>query len=368
MGKIIGGVIGGLVGGPWGAAIGVGLGHVVDTSANTGPGRHIPGDAHGQIVEINVRTGRFSEIDPNVEVVWAHVGFEVDRPGSLVMAMAVTADGRPVIGLSPQYQDNDGHVIVMTDQPTSAYGNRLDFDLVLPISAMDVPPNAIIFQVTVLAANSSMVLDSRTVDITLNTASVSQQPPRDFQHVLNVLWGAVVADGQVDRLEVRQVKQFLEREIGLSRGELQAVKDYLHKLQLTRQQALDSARVIAGQYERTMRNRLLDMVVEIVAADNRVTREEDAYVMEVGRIFGLSENELDRIFEAHKQAGRLRALMVLGLGADATRDEISKRFKELALKYHPDRLVGLDEEVQRLGAAKFTRIKQAYDTLMSDQL
>ena len=365
MGKIIGGVIGGLVGGPWGAAIGVGLGHMVDVNADTRVGRTIQGDAHGRIVEINIRTGRFSEIDPNVEVIWAHVGFELDSPGSLVMAMVVTEDGRPVIGLSPQYQDNDGNVLVIVDRPTSAYGNRLDFDLILPVSAMDVPPDASIFQVTVLAANSRILLDSRTVEITLNTPGVSQ-PPRDFQHVLNVLWGAVVADGQVDRLEVRQVKQFLEREIGLSRSELQAVKEYLHKLQLTRQQALDSARVIARQYERTMRNRLLDMVVEIVAADNRVTQEEDAYVMEVGRVFGLSENELDRIFEAHKQAGRLRALMVLGLGADATRDEISKRFKELALKYHPDRLVGLDEEFQRLGAAKFTRIKQAYDTLMSE--
>ena len=47
---------------------------------------------------------------------------------------------------------------------------------------------------------------------------------------------------------------------------------------------------------------------------------------------------------------------VLGVAQDATGDEIKKRYKELALKFHPDKNLDNIEEATR----KFNAIKDAY--------
>ncbi len=52
---------------------------------------------------------------------------------------------------------------------------------------------------------------------------------------------------------------------------------------------------------------------------------------------------------------RQQALAVLGLPSDATRQEIKRRYRELAKKYHPDR--GGDQQEMR-------RIIAAYQLLM----
>jgi len=49
---------------------------------------------------------------------------------------------------------------------------------------------------------------------------------------------------------------------------------------------------------------------------------------------------------------------VLGVGKSATQDEIKKAYRELALKYHPDRNSdNSDSEV------KFKEVSEAYETL-----
>lgn len=51
---------------------------------------------------------------------------------------------------------------------------------------------------------------------------------------------------------------------------------------------------------------------------------------------------------------------VLGLGRDASKHDIKKAFRKLALKYHPDRNPGADE-------SKFREIAEAYEVLSNDE-
>lgn len=55
---------------------------------------------------------------------------------------------------------------------------------------------------------------------------------------------------------------------------------------------------------------------------------------------------------------------VLGLSKDATTKEIKKAYKQLAGKYHPDRLLGLASEKIEESTKKFMEIKEAYDCLI----
>lgn len=55
---------------------------------------------------------------------------------------------------------------------------------------------------------------------------------------------------------------------------------------------------------------------------------------------------------------------VLGLSRSATNEEIHARYRELIVKYHPDKFAGMnDPDFSRLAAQKFQRIQAAYDEL-----
>jgi len=54
---------------------------------------------------------------------------------------------------------------------------------------------------------------------------------------------------------------------------------------------------------------------------------------------------------------------VLGIGRNASDAEIKKAYRELALKYHPDRLTHLGEEFRVLAENRFKKIQRAYQEL-----
>lgn len=60
---------------------------------------------------------------------------------------------------------------------------------------------------------------------------------------------------------------------------------------------------------------------------------------------------------------RARALAVLGLGVDATPEQIRKRHRELVRKFHPDAQPNLGPIAQREATERFTAIQRAYEVL-----
>ncbi len=64
------------------------------------------------------------------------------------------------------------------------------------------------------------------------------------------------------------------------------------------------------------------------------------------------------------QAKRREALAVLGLYDGAKPAEIRKAYKELAAKYHPDRVAHLGPELVELTSEKFKELNAAYQFLL----
>lgn len=60
--------------------------------------------------------------------------------------------------------------------------------------------------------------------------------------------------------------------------------------------------------------------------------------------------------------GELRR--VLGVGAEATRQEIGAAYRKLAVQHHPDRFHGAASDVQRDAAARFIELTRAYEELL----
>ena len=56
-----------------------------------------------------------------------------------------------------------------------------------------------------------------------------------------------------------------------------------------------------------------------------------------------------------------KSAIILGLGEEATMQEIKERYRKLALKYHPDRC---PETRKSACAERFKKMKQAYEEVM----
>jgi DnaJ like chaperone protein len=53
----------------------------------------------------------------------------------------------------------------------------------------------------------------------------------------------------------------------------------------------------------------------------------------------------------------------LGIEADATDEEIKKAYRQMAIKFHPDKVASMGEEFQKGAKEKFQKIQEAYDAI-----
>jgi DnaJ-domain-containing protein 1 len=67
---------------------------------------------------------------------------------------------------------------------------------------------------------------------------------------------------------------------------------------------------------------------------------------------------------ARVQRARPELLGILGVGAEATRQEISAAYRKLVAQHHPDRFHGAPVDEQRAAAARFIELTRAYEELL----
>jgi DnaJ-class molecular chaperone len=55
---------------------------------------------------------------------------------------------------------------------------------------------------------------------------------------------------------------------------------------------------------------------------------------------------------------------VLGVGRNATSEQIKQAYRQLANQYHPDKVIHLGEEFRELAEKRFKEIQEAYQKLI----
>jgi DnaJ like chaperone protein len=57
------------------------------------------------------------------------------------------------------------------------------------------------------------------------------------------------------------------------------------------------------------------------------------------------------------------AYKVLGVDNNASDDEIKKAYRKLAVKFHPDKVAHLGEDIQRNAKERFQKLNEAYEKI-----
>ncbi|MCA8935820.1 MAG: DnaJ domain-containing protein [Planctomycetes bacterium] len=125
------------------------------------------------------------------------------------------------------------------------------------------------------------------------------------------------------------------------------------------------------------RRTLLSLVAKLMLVDGKFSASEKAYFTSVGKHLGLEMDDIRLVFETEKTqflgsdsslAMRQRkARVVLGLQENASDEEVKKRYRKLALKYHPDRVSHLGSKIQAEAQRSFSKITEARDILLGAQ-
>ena len=90
-------------------------------------------------------------------------------------------------------------------------------------------------------------------------------------------------------------------------------------------------------------------------------------VLELIAIYiGISKADYDSIyamFYPNKQSN----YKILEIEPNATNEEVKKAYRKMAIKYHPDKVATLGEDVQKAAEEKFKAVNQAYEAICKER-
>ena len=195
----------------------------------------------------------------------------------------------------------------------------------------------------------------------------------DVNVALMVLIAAVMkADGSVKKSELAYVKRFLLQNYGEENG-----KQMLKVLQQLVQQNIPINQVcqqIKVNTDYNTRYHMVDFLFGISGADGEFHQSELNMLRLIAQYLGISQSDFISIHERHVGYGGSRhsgntsytgnakdPYKVLGISKEATDDEVKRAYRKMAMKYHPDRVAGMGEEMQRNAAEQMKEINEAYE-------
>ena len=202
---------------------------------------------------------------------------------------------------------------------------------------------------------------------------------QDVNAALMVLIAAVMkVDGAVKKSELDFVKRFLLANYGEERG-----KEMLKVLQRMVQQEIPIDQVCAQikvNTDYSTRYHMVDFLFGIGEADGAFHQSEINMLRLIAQYLGISTSDYTSIFERHvgyadsnysdRSSGARSSASynkdpyrVLGIDSSATDEEVKKAYRRMAMKYHPDRVAGMSEEMQRNAAEQMKEINEAYEVI-----
>jgi len=187
----------------------------------------------------------------------------------------------------------------------------------------------------------------------------------DYMFSLLVLVTAVLkADGKILRSELDYVKEFLKRNFGPEGAQqaLTILKD------LTQQNipVTDVCIQIRKYVDHSSRLQLVHFLFGIANADGVLHPDELKLIQHIAATLGISGADYNSI-QAMFVPKTDWAYHILEIQEMATNEEIKKAYRKMALKFHPDKVSYLGEEVQKAANEKFQKLNEAYQAICKER-
>ncbi|NKI31029.1 TerB family tellurite resistance protein [Croceivirga thetidis] len=193
-----------------------------------------------------------------------------------------------------------------------------------------------------------------------------QVTPADFELNLLSLCSIVIkADGQVSQRELDYVRQYFVATYGKERANsiFRTFNEVIKKREISAQ------RICQYLNQRTryeVRLQLLHFLFGIAQADGQVSQAEINKLNELAGFFRIGSRDFSSI-KAMFFKDADQAYKILEIQKSASNDEVKKAYRQMAKKYHPDRVVTENEAIKKGAEEKFKEVQKAYETIQKER-
>jgi DnaJ like chaperone protein len=99
-------------------------------------------------------------------------------------------------------------------------------------------------------------------------------------------------------------------------------------------------------------------------ADGEVSQSEVLLIDNIASYLNIPQNDTASI-KAMYYRDVESDYKILEILPSASDDEVKKAYRRMAMKYHPDKVSGMGEAVEKSAAEKFKSLQQAYENIKS---
>lgn len=194
--------------------------------------------------------------------------------------------------------------------------------------------------------------------------SWNQGQRNSFLMSLLVLSAAVIkADGKTTSQELSTLRTFFARNFGAQAAD--EASEIVNELLQKDYNLYEVCCQIRSCMDYSQRLQLFHYLVQLGECDGLQQREVD--ILEtIATYIGLSKSEVDSIFAQFRPSNDSN-YRILEITPDATDEEVKKAYRKMAVKYHPDKVATLGEDVQKAAEEKFKAISQAYEAICKER-
>lgn len=188
----------------------------------------------------------------------------------------------------------------------------------------------------------------------------------DVPTMLMALSAAIMrADSKVTKAELNFVKMFLSQQFGqqYSVQHLQTLKKFLDSGEIPLERICQDIR---NRMQPEVRVQLLHYLFGIAKADGHVSSTEFEVIKNIANMMGVSSVDFESVknmFYRNVDSD----YKVLGIEATATDEEVKKAYRQMAIKFHPDKVAQMGEEYQKGAKEKFQKIQEAYEGIKKER-
>lgn len=187
-----------------------------------------------------------------------------------------------------------------------------------------------------------------------------------FEISLLILSSVVIkADGKVLKSELEYVKKFFTNTFGTTKS-----NEYFRMFNnLNKQDYSSKLRQVCLQLNshinHSSRLEIIHFLFGVSAADNEIHPNEVEQIKRIATYMNINSYDFESIQSMFlsKGSNSEKWYTILGITKDATDTEVKKAYRKMALKYHPDKLIGVSDDIKNLAEEKFLVVKESYEQI-----
>lgn len=193
-----------------------------------------------------------------------------------------------------------------------------------------------------------------------------QVSPADFELNLLSLCSIVIkADGSVSQRELDYVRQYFLSTYGKDKANaiFRTFNEVIKKREISAQRICNYLNQ-RTRYE--VRLQLLHFLFGIAQADGQVSKAEVEKLIELAGYMRIGRHDFESIKAMFIKSAD-NAYKILEIEKSASNEEVKKAYRNMAKKYHPDRVVTQDDAIKRGAEEKFKEVQKAYETIQQER-